>query len=38
VVDVDVTIIYWNKAIMTGTGGLLPWFKVRDGWFKTHPE
>lgn len=30
--------IHWNKAIMTGAGGLLPWFKVRDGWFKTRPE
>jgi len=30
--------IHWNKEIMTGTGGLLPLFKVRDGWFKTHPD
>ena len=36
--EIGIGRLHWDKEIMTGAAGLLPWIKVQDGWFEKCTE
>jgi hypothetical protein len=36
--EIGIGRLHWDKAVMTGAVGLLPWVKVRNGWFEKRTE